>query len=61
MDIEVYILMSPLHVGASFSTPTSCDRLILAPLTPLTPSLLPLLQLTPSSLQLAPNEQFSMY
>ena len=45
MDIEVYILMSPLHVGASFSVPTSSDRLRLAPPTP---SSLPSLQLTPA-------------
>ena len=47
MDMEVYILVSPLHIGASFSAPISSDRLRLAPLTP---SSLPSLQLAPSSL-----------
>ena len=47
MDIEVYILMFPLHVRAIFSVPTSSNRLRLGPLTP---SLLPMA-----------NEQFSMY
>ena len=48
MDIEVYILVSPLHVGSSFSAPTSSDKLTLAPLTPR--SLLSL-QLSPAHLQ----------
>ena len=50
----MYILMSPLHVGAIFSVPTSSDRLRLAPPTP---SLLPSLQLAPAHTslhQLAP-------
>ena len=67
MDIEVYILMSPLHVRASFSGPTSCDRLRLAPLTPISlpslPACLPhscLLPSCSSSLPMA-NEQLSMF
>ena len=70
MDIEVYILMSPLHVGTSFSAPTSSDRLPSLPAHSPCSSLLPalsslpahssLLQLTPSLLPMG-NEQFSMY
>ena len=67
MDIMVYILMSPLHVGASFSCPTSCDRLRLAPLTPISlpslPASLPCSSLLPSCSSLLPmtNEQLTMY